>query len=390
MSEAPITTCVVTGSRSEYGLLRWLMQEFQDAPRFSLRLAVTGNHFDATWGRTIDEIKADGFTIDDAVEVVLNTESDAALTRSVAEMTAEFASAFERNRPDLVVVMGDRYELLAISTVCVLMNIPIAHISGGEITGGAIDDQIRNAMTKLSHLHFVANEDYGKRVRQMGEEDWRICVSGEPGLDNVTRLELWSARQLGDDLGLDLTKPTALVTFHPVTLERDQAEQHITAVIDALQQADMQYILTYPNADLGCDRVIAALTDFHAANESRSCLVKSLGQLRYLSALRHADMMIGNSSSALFEAPSFNMPAVNIGSRQAGRMRAENVIDVDCETAAILAGIGQARTYDRSVEIVNPYGDGHSSERVRSFIGDIFSRLPVEALLKKKFADPPA
>ncbi len=210
------------------------MQEFVDDPDFDFKLVATGNHFSETWGRTVAEIERDGFTIDAAIAVELDTSSSASIAASVGEMTREFAAAFAIMQPDMVVVMGDRYELLAIASACVPMTIPISHISGGEITEGAIDDQIRHAMTKMAHLHFVANDVYANRVRQLGEEDWRICVCGEPGLDNVTRLDLLSAAELGRDLGLDLARPTALVTFHPVTLEAESLEDQIQEVTAAL------------------------------------------------------------------------------------------------------------------------------------------------------------
>lgn len=387
MPKSELSICVITGSRSEYGLLRWILQEIKDDPALVLRLVVAGNHMSETWGRTIDEILADGFEPTDIIDVALNTESGTTIAQSVAEILTHLTDVLGAHKPDLILVMGDRYELLAVAAAAVIMTIPIAHISGGELTGGAIDEQIRHAMTKVSHIHFVANETYARRVMQMGEESWRVCISGEPGLDNVTRLELWTAEKLGDFVSLDLSKPTALVTYHPLTLEHESLDQQIAIVIAAMEKSDLQFVVTYPNADVGSEQIIQALEAFTGRNPGRAVLIKSLGQTRYLSALRHMTMMIGNSSSALFEAPSFNIPAVNIGTRQAGRMRAENVIDVACDVDAILDGIKKAKAYDRSKVCVNPYGDGNSSGRVCEFIRSVFRERTRSEILHKQFVD---
>ncbi len=381
------TICVVTGARSEYGLMRWPMQEFACDPRFNLQIVVTASHLDQAYGMTYREIEADGFSIDAKVPCKFGTRTDVDLIKAVGEMTAGFAETFANLRPDLLLIMGDRYELLAVCTACVLMNLPIGHVSGGEITEGAIDEQIRHAVTKMAHLHFVANETYANRVKQMGEEVWRICVSGEPGLDNLRRSPLMASAELERSLRLDLSKPTALVTYHPETLDRERTRARVEALLQALDEARLQYVLTYPNADPGSEIIIEAFTNFLNRYEGEAVLFKNLGHRQYLSTLKAVTMMIGNTSSGLYEAPSLNLPVVNVGSRQDGRMRAANVIDVNGDTKSILKGISKALAYDRSGECVNYYGDGRSSERIRDFVADIMARRSRSEILRKKFVD---
>jgi len=370
--------------------MRWLMDDICSSSDFDLQLVVTGAHLSVEHGLTYREIKADGFKIDASVPISLDSSDEVSLSKSVGLLTGKLSEVFFTLRPDLVMVMGDRYELLAVQAACILSAIPIAHISGGEITEGAIDDQIRHAMTKVAHLHYVANKVYGMRVRQMGEERWRICVSGEPGLDNIYRQPMMTSDELSADLGLDLSKPTALVTYHPVTLEIEKLDEQMIELLAALEEAytrfGLQYVVTYPNADIGSDRVIKAWKGFVDSGSDRM-LIKSMGQSRYLSALRTMSMMIGNSSSGLVEAPSFSMPAVNIGSRQGGRMRANNVIDASYNRLSILKAISQALSWDRKVPCTNPYGDGRSSQRILDHLRYVFSHYDRRQILSKKFFD---
>lgn len=388
--KSPLAVCVVTGARSEYGLMRWLMEDLRTSEDFHLQLVVTGSHLSERHGFTYREIEADGFSIDAKVPFSLEETDYLTLSKAVGNLTIELGKTFSKLRPDLVMVMGDRYELLGVLSACVIGTIPIAHISGGEITEGAIDDQIRHAMTKASHLHYVANEVYGARVRQMGEEDWRICVSGEPGLDNLFRQETMSSDELSTELGIDLSLPTALVTYHPVTLEVAQLDDQMVELTAALEDASdklgLQYVITYPNADAGSERIVKVWQRFAAGHPDR-ILVKSLGQRRYLSALRSMSMMIGNSSSGLVEAPSFQMPVVNIGSRQGGRLRGTNVIDTNYSRAKIFEAINRASSWDRSGHSINPYGDGHSSARVLGHLRYVFSKIGRERIIRKRFVD---
>jgi UDP-hydrolysing UDP-N-acetyl-D-glucosamine 2-epimerase len=387
---SPVRICVVTGSRSEYGLMRWLMEDLKRASDFHLQVVVSGSHLSEEHGSTYREIENDGFDIDARIPFRLNKTDPVSVSQATGTTVSELARVFTDLKPDLVMVMGDRYELLSVLTVCVVGAIPLAHISGGEITEGAIDEQIRHAMTKASHLHYVANEVYGARVCQMGEEKWRVCICGEPGLDNLHRQSVMSVTELAADIGVDTSKPTALVTYHPVTLERDdldwQISELMTALDDASSRYDLQYVITYPNADVGYDRIIEAWDRFIDGRADR-ILIKSLGQSRYLSALNSMSMMIGNSSSGLVEAPSFNMPVVNIGTRQQGRMRGKNVIDVDYSRAEIAAGIESALAWDRSNSCFNPYGDGHSSGKVLKHLRYVFTSYSRNEILSKKFLD---
>ena len=366
------------------------MHDIFSSPDFDLQLVVTGAHLSVAHGLTYREIEADGFKIDASVPISLDSPDEISLSKSVGLLTGRLSEIFSTLRPDLVMVMGDRYELLAVQAACILSAIPIAHISGGEITEGAIDDQIRHAMTKIAHLHYVANEVYGMRVRQMGEELWRICVSGEPGLDNIYRQPIMTSDDLSADLGLNLSKPTALVTYHPVTLEIENLDEQMTELLAALEDAyvrfGLQYVVTYPNADIGSESIIEAWKSFVDSRSDR-VLIKSMGQSRYLSALRTMSMMIGNSSSGLVEAPSFGMPVVNIGNRQGGRIRATNVIDSSCDRISILTAISQALSWDRGVPCINPYGDGRSSERILEHLRYVFSHYDTKQILSKKFFD---
>ena len=386
-SKARLRICVVTGSRSEYGLMRSLMQDLKAHPSVDLKIIVTGSHLSKKFGLTYRDIEADGFDIDNKLSGSLDTHSGAALAKTVGAWTGQFADALEVMSPDLVLVMGDRYELLAVSSACILLGVPLAHISGGEITEGAFDEQIRHSLTKASHFHFVANEVYGDRVRQMGEEDWRICVSGEPGLDTLARTHPLSIDELNQDLGIDLRKPTALVTYHPVTLDGTPIDQQMHELFLALYATDMQFVITYPNADVGSEVIIRHIQDFAQHHKQSVVVQKSLGQRRYVSLLRVAAMMIGNSSSGLVEAPAFNLPVVNIGIRQAGRMRARNVLDVDCTKAEITRGLEWARQYDRTSPCTNPYGDGNSNKRICNFILHNLTNRTREEILRKHFTD---
>ena len=388
----PLKACVVTGSRADYGLMRWVMADIKEDPAFALAVAVMGSHMSREHGLTYREIEADGFAIDWKWDGSLDTGRPAALAEALGQMTAGLAAYFESSRPDVVLFLGDRYELLAAASACTLMGIPMGHFSGGEVTEGVIDDSIRHAVSKLAHLHFVANEVYADRLRRMGEEPWRITVCGGPGVENFHRVAPIDKSALSRDLGLDLELPTALVTFHPPTLGLDRLEARIAALIEALQAAHsrhgLQYVVTGPCADPGSEKIEAALAAF-AERTDGARFFKNLGQRRYLSLLRFAAMMIGNSSSAMHEAPSANLPAVNIGDRQKGRLRGENVIDVGESVQEILSGIEAALRYDRAKRCMNPYGSGETAAKALLFLKDIFASRTHDEILRKKFVDVP-
>ena len=385
-----IKVCVITSARSEYGLMRWLMDDLKNSNDFELKIVVTGSHLLESFGFTYREIESDGFTIDTKISFNLDKSDQISIGKASAVLTKSLVDVLSNLNPDVVLIMGDRYELLSVMTACIINTIPIAHISGGEITEGAIDDQIRHAMTKASHLHYVANTVYGERVMQMGEENWRVCVSGEPGLDNLKRQPIMTFDELQKDLGMDLLKPTAIVTFHPVTLELDDLEEQMQNLLKGLEHAasvySLQYLITFPNADVGSNYIIDEWEKFVYNRRDRK-LVKSLGQTRYLSSLRFLSMMIGNSSSGLVEAPSFSLPVINIGNRQKGRMRGKNVIDVDCTSSEIIKGIERSMEWDKSALCFNPYGDGKASEKIMDHLHSVFSNYNQKEIISKKFID---
>ena len=385
-----IKVCVITSARSEYGLMRWLMDDLKKSNFFELQIIVTGSHLLESYGFTYKEIENDGFFINTIIPFKLDNSDQISIGKASAGLTKNLVIELDKLSPDVVLVMGDRYELLSVMTSCIINTIPIAHISGGEITEGAIDDQIRHAMSKASHFHYVANIVYGERLIQMGEEGWRVCVSGEPGLDNLNRQPILNFDVLQKDLGMNLSNPTAIVTFHPVTLELDELKEQMQQLIKALEIASsdygLQYLITFPNADAGSKYIIDEWKKF-VKNKPDRKFVQSLGQTRYLSSLKFLSMMIGNSSSGLVEAPSFRLPVVNIGNRQKGRMRGKNVIDVGYTSSEIIKGIERSIKWDRKSYCFNPYGDGKASKKIIEHLRLSFSSLSKREIISKKFID---
>jgi len=363
---SPRVVGVVTVARSDYGHLRPVLDALADTPGLALRLFVAGTHLSALHGETVRDIEADGWPVAARIETVGADDSP----RGVAEMTARavagFAAAFSAHRPDLLLVLGDRYEMLAAALAALPFTIPVAHVHGGEISEGAIDNQLRHALTKLAHLHFASAPLHAERIAALGEERWRIHTVGGPGLDRIRTTALLPRDKVAAELGLLDGHPWLIVTFHPATLEAEAAAAQADEVLAALEGLDAAVVLTYPGADTAGRRIIARLEAF-AARTPRARLVPHLGDALYLSLLSHADAMVGNSSSGLIEAPSFALPVVNVGSRQAGRLRGANVIDAPPERAAIAAALASAlapgfRAQLRDVP--NPYGDGHAAARI--------------------------
>jgi UDP-hydrolysing UDP-N-acetyl-D-glucosamine 2-epimerase len=384
--QSPISVCVVTTARADYGLLRWLIHDLREDDAFRMQLVASGSHLSHRHGYTINEIRRDGYSV--ACEIPLDL--DGSLTRAMSYLTTKLGEYLTESRPDLLLVLGDRWELLPIASVCTILGIPIGHISGGEITEGAIDDSVRHAITKLAHIHFVANEVYANRVRQLGEEQWRICISGGPGLDNFTRTRRHSREALEDDLGLSLERPTALVTLHPPTNSLDTLDSLLNefqrALVLAQEEFGLQYIFTAPNADPGAGKIETALKRF--SSERSDCIfVPSLGPTRYISLMHYVSIMIGNSSSAFHEAPLAQLPAVNIGDRQKGRLAGDNVVSVSITAEAILDGIRKGMTMPKKQNFECPYGTGSASPIIRSFIKKVFQQHGRTEILKKKFSD---
>ncbi|MCZ4316326.1 UDP-N-acetylglucosamine 2-epimerase [Comamonadaceae bacterium G21597-S1] len=383
MIKPALRVAVVTGSRAEYGLLYWLLHDLRDAPDIELQLLVTGMHLSHEFGLTVNEIERDGFQVTRRVEMLLSSDTPGSIAKSIGLGIIGMSDALEQMRPDIVLLLGDRFEILAAAQACLVHNIAVAHIGGGDTTEGAIDESIRHAISKMSHLHFVTNALAARRVRQLGEDPARIHEVGNPGLDHVRRLPLLAPAALAQSLGADLGKRNLLVTFHPVTLEPAESEQQFNALLAALDQRDDDTVLwiTRPNADSG-GRALSSMLDAWAATRSdRVHVYTSLGQLRYLSLLAHADAVVGNSSSGLCEAPSFGTPTVNIGNRQLGRLAGPSVYHCAPDQESIQAAIDAALASGRHTT-TNPYGDGQTASRIIQVLRQM---PPTDTLMKKRF-----
>lgn len=358
--------CVVTGSRADYGLLYWLMRDIQTDPDCRLQVAVTGMHLAPEFGHTWRVLEQDGFDIDARVETVLSSDTPAGVAKSTGLGLIGFADAFARLAPDWVVLLGDRYEIHAAAQAAYVARIPIAHIAGGDVTAGAFDEAFRHGITKMAQLHFVTHRDAARRVRQLGEAESAIFDVGSPGIDTIRRMQLLGREELEVSLGIRLAARNLLVTFHPVTLSDQPAEAQLDELLAALRvliaEGDTRIILTRPNADSGSRAILQRLDTF-AAESGAVSVFTSLGQARYLSLMALADVVIGNSSSGLYEAPALKKPTVNIGERQLGRPAASSVVHCPTSAEAIVAAIRAALALDCS-EVVNPYGDGHAAERI--------------------------
>lgn len=380
--------CVVTGTRADFGLLRWVMQDIAASPALSLQLVVTGTHLATGYGDTWREIEDAGFHADARVEMLVAGDSGAAVTKSMGLAMIGFADAFERLRCDVVLVLGDRYEALAAAQAALLARIPVAHLHGGELSSGALDDAMRHAITKLSHLHFVAAAPYAARVRQLGEDPALVFEVGGLGVDAISRATLPTRRELETSLGFSLGARPLLVTLHPATAADGEVATDADELLAALAPlTDATLIFTLPNADAGGHAIRDRISAFAAAH-SNAHVVASMGQQRWLASLRDAAGVIGNSSSGLLEAPTFRVGTVNIGSRQEGRLRASSVIDAPCERHAIAAAIAQLASPAFRATLattVNPYGDGGAAGR----IVDVLETMPLRGLLQKTFVDLP-
>lgn len=356
--------CVVTATRAEYGVLKHTIRRIMEDEELNLYLVATGMHLSRQYGYTIQEIIDDGIPVSDAIEILSEENDERAITNAMGKETIAFGEIFQRERPDMLLVVGDRYEILPACQCAVIFGIPIAHISGGEITEGAIDDSIRHAVTKLSHLHFPGCEVYRQRIIQMGEEPERVFNYGDIGVENIKKTEFMPKGELEESLNISLDKPYACVTFHPVTLEKNSAEYQIKELLRALQEIkDMYFIFTKANADMEGQIINDCIDNFVKENEN-SAAFYSVGIKRYLSLLKEAEFVIGNSSSGIIEAPSLNIPTVNIGDRQKGRLQAESVLNCRPIKEEIVKTILKARSREFK-EIVknikNPYGMGETS-----------------------------
>ncbi|CAH0193276.1 UDP-N-acetylglucosamine 2-epimerase [Enterobacter ludwigii] len=359
---------VFTGTRAEYGLLYWLMQDIKDDNALELQVLVSGMHLSPEFGLTWHQIEEDGFKIDEKVEILLSSDSAVGVVKSIGLGLIGFADALTRMKPDLIIILGDRYEAFAAAQAAMFLKIPIFHLHGGEITEGAYDDAIRHAITKLSYLHGVSTEEYRTRVIQLGEEPNRVYNVGALGLEHLHRTKLLSLDALSKSLKFSLDRPYFLVTYHPVTLANESPKRSFEALLDALDEfKDHKVIITYPNSDDGGRQIIPILEKYAKTQVERVYAIPSLGQLRYLSALKYSSMVIGNSSSGIIEAPSFCVPTINIGSRQNGRLAANSVINCQPNKYDIVEAIKtavQMKDEFNSLKIDNPYGEGDSSKKI--------------------------
>ena len=378
--------CVITGGRSDYGLLKWLMKAIQSDKELELQVIATGMHLSSTFGTTVNEIEQDGFKVDEKVECLDVNDSALDTTSAMARTMIGCSEAYSRLRPDLVIVLGDRFEIFSAVAAALVSNIPVAHLHGGEVTSGAIDESFRHAITKMSALHFVANDEYRCRVVQMGENTRHVYNVGGLGVDAIKNLELLGKEQLSTSLGVNFLNKSLLITFHPETATANSAELQIKEITKALEELnDTTLIFTMPNADMGNAIITDSIRNFVAQGNNRY-FFESLGQTRYLSMLSFVDGVIGNSSSGLSEAPSFKIGTINIGDRQNGRIQASSVLNCEASRSHVITAIEEMYSDDFQSRIktaVNPYGTGGASQR----IVEILKEVNLEGLIMKAFND---
>ncbi len=377
---------VVTVSRSDYGIYLPVLNRMREDPALVPKLFVAGSHLSPQQGLTVRDIEQHGFEICERIEMTLASDSPESIGASMGIGLLGFSHSFSRSPIEILLVLGDRYEMLAAVCAALAFNIPVAHIHGGETTEGAFDEAIRHAITKMSHLHFAATEAYARRIRQMGEESWRITVCGAPSLDNLNNLDLYSCAELSEKFQLDLKRPYLIVTYHPVTLEYQETELQIKELLDAVGKSGLDLVFTGSNTDTNA-HVIADRIRYFAQGNNRARIVESFGTRAYFSLMKYASAMVGNSSSGVIEAASFRLPVVNVGNRQKGRLHGKNVIDVGNSSSEVLAGIQQALapSFRQGLrDLVNPYGDGHAADR----IAEVLRRVQLgRRLIQKSFCE---
>lgn len=379
------TIAVVTSSRADYNHLYWPLRDLSAADSVDLRIVALGPHLSPEFGNTVQELEKDGFRIHARIECLLSSDSDIGMAKTIGVAVLGLADLFGQMRPDLLLLIADRYEMLAPASVALALRIPIAHIEGGEVSEGAIDDAVRNALTKMSHIHFTSTHAARQRVMDMGEEEWRVHRAGAPSLDHLRRQTLLTREDLESRLHVDLSSPPLLVAYHPVTLAQDTTGE-ADALFAALECLPDQLLFCYPNADAGSRALVDRSKSF-LASRGTGAIFTNLDALTYWSLLRQVRLLVGNSSSGIMETASFALPTINIGIRQQGRERARNVVDVEANKAAILAAIENARTaaFRQSLAgMVNPYGEGHASEK----IVEVLTTVPLtqDLLIKRRTA----
>lgn len=378
--------CVITGTRAEYGLLRWVMQGIKEDSELTLQIIATGMHLSPEFGHTYREIEKDGFQIDRKVEMLISSDTPVGIAKSMGLGMIGFADALHELSPDLILVLGDRFEIFPAVSAALIARIPVAHLHGGEITEGAFDEALRHSITKMSHLHFVAAEEYRQRVIQLGEQPDRVFLVGGLGIDNINRLKLLDRAELEASLDFKLGPKNLLITFQPVTLERATAADQMAELLAALAGLmDTQLIFTLPNADTD-GRALIKMVEQFVAQHANARAYTSLGQLRYLSCIAQVDGVVGNSSSGLAEVPSFKKGTINIGDRQRGRLQAASVINCEPTRACIEAALEKLYSINFQAslsQVRNPYGEGGASEKVVNTI----KYYEINGIAKKAFYD---
>lgn len=357
--------CIVTGTRAEYGLFYPLLQKIKQSTLLQLQLIATTMHLSSEFGNTLEQIEQDGFSLDAKIENLLAADSRTAVAKSTGLATILLSDVLARLQPDIMVLLGDRFETHAAATTAMLMKIPIAHIHGGELTEGAVDEQIRHSITKMANLHFTATEVYRDRVIQMGESPLRVFNTGALGIDNIVAMPLLSKDQLEAQLAWRLAKPTALFTYHPLTLAENDIQREIQTILRIIKISGINVLFTYANADHGGRIINQEIENFVQKDTEKYKIVKNLGQLRYLSAMRHVDLLIGNTSSGIIEAASFQKPVVNIGDRQKGRLRNHNVLDCQLDNLPETLDKALSATFNAQCRSVkNLFGGGNAADKI--------------------------
>ena len=378
--------CVVTSTRAEYGLLYWLLKEIEADSELKLQFIVTGMHLSPEFGLTYKEIEKE-FKIDKKIEILSSSHTSLDICAEMAIVYEKFAPALAELKPDILVLLGDRYEIFGVAGVASIMQIPIAHIHGGETTQGAFDEAFRHSITKMSHIHFAATNEYANRIIQLGEEPSRVFNVGGPGIENIKKLNLLNKDEFEKSIKFKLAKKNILITFHPATLENSSAREQFNELLKALDELDeTNFIFTKANSDTDGDVINKMIDEYVSENSQKAVAFASLGQLRYLSAIKFVDIVLGNSSSGLLEVPSFKKATINIGDRQKGRARASSVIDVRPVKEEILAAIKRAysKEFEQTLkDTINPYDGGNPSKKMVK----ILKEIKLEGILKKKFYD---
>jgi len=380
--------CIITGTRAEYGLLRPLIDKINLSNDFELKLVATAMHLSLEFGLTYKLIEADGFIIDKKIEILLSSDTAVGISKSVGLAIISFSEYFSEETPDLVIVLGDRFEIFSVVTAATLAKIPVAHVHGGETTEGAYDEAFRHCISKMSYLHFTSTEEYKRRVIQLGEDPSRVFNVGALGVENIKRLSLIDVNTLEDHINFKLDKPYGLVTFHAVTLETSTSESQVCELLMALDSfPNMKFLITNGISDSNGRIINSLLEDYSEKNKDRIKLFTSMGQIAYLSAMKHCSMVLGNSSSGIIEAPTFNIPTINIGDRQKGRIQTKSIINCTSKKDAIIESIKKALNVDyiNSLNsIVNPYDGGDTSCKIMDILIKVL-HSPIN--LKKKFYD---